>query len=260
VPEYWFSSPPALSKHGGINRFVWDLRYPAPKALTYSYYGEHLDYIEYTLADHAIPGDFPHEQPLGPYVVPGTYSLVLTVNGQAYRQALKVTLDPRVHESQADLAQQLETERSISAQMAISYDGYGQLETLRNAIAERRKTVASDAAKKDAADALKSLDELADQIENGKAPELGMGSANRELARLATMAQSSDARPATPVQEGVLQTCQMLAKRVADWREMNDRKIGPVNQVLRKYNLAPLPAVPNTLAAPDCGGEGNRRN
>jgi len=260
APEYWFSAPPVLSKHAGINRFVWDLRYPAPKALTYSYYGEHLDYIEYTLADHAIPGDFPREQPLGPYVVPGTYSLVLTVNGESYRQPLKVTLDPRVHESQADLVQQLETERSISAQMAISYDGYGQLEALRNAIAERKKAIASDASKQDAANALKSLDEQADQIENGKAAELGIGSTNRELARLATMAQSSDARPAAPVQEGVLQICHMLVKRVSEWREMNDNSIAPVNNLLRQYNLLPLPVILNALASPDCDIEGKLRN
>ncbi|MGA8152066.1 MAG: hypothetical protein WB952_14025 [Terriglobales bacterium] len=252
VPDYWFSAPPGLSKHAGVNRFVWDLRYPAPKALNYSYYGEHLDYIEYTLADHAIPGDFPHEQPLGPYVVPGTYSLVLTVNGQSYRQPLTVTIDPRVHASQADLAQQLEIERNISAQMAVTYDGYGQLEALRNAIIERKKAIASDAGKKDLADALKSLDDQADKIENGKASDIGIGSANRELARLATMAQSSDTRPAAPVQEGVLQTCQMLARRIAEWRELNDKTIAPVNDLLRKYSLSPLPAIPNALVAPDC--------
>jgi photosystem II stability/assembly factor-like uncharacterized protein len=260
VPEYWFSAPPALSRHAGINRFVWDLRYPAPKALTYSYYGEHLDYIEYTLADHAIPGDFPHEQPLGPYVVPGTYSVVLTVNGQSYRQPLRVTMDPRVHESQGDLVRQLEIERNISSQMAITYDGYGQLETLRTAIAERRKAVAADAGRKDAADALKSLDEQADHIENGKASDLGIGSANRELARLATMAQSSDARPAAPVQEGVQQTCQMLTKRVTAWREMNDKGIAPVNDLLRKYSLLPLPVLSKALALPDCDIEGKFRN
>jgi len=165
-----------------------------------------------------------------------------------------------VHESQADLVQQLETERRISVQMAISYDGYGQLEALRNAIAERKKAIASDASKKDAANALKSLDEQADQIENGKAAELGIGSANRELARLATMAQSSDARPAAPVQGGVLQICHMLVKRVSEWREMNDNSIAPVNNLLRQYNLLPLPVILNALASPDCDIEGKLRN
>ncbi|HSB74754.1 MAG TPA: hypothetical protein VLC12_03840, partial [Terriglobales bacterium] len=49
VPGYWFAPDPALTKASGLNRFVWDLRYPAPAALPYSYYGELLQYSEYTL-------------------------------------------------------------------------------------------------------------------------------------------------------------------------------------------------------------------
>ena len=57
VPSYWFQPPAALPKNAGLNRFTWNLRYPAPKTLRYGYFDEHLDYIEYTLADHAIPGE-----------------------------------------------------------------------------------------------------------------------------------------------------------------------------------------------------------
>ena len=33
VPEYWFAPPTALPKAAGVNRFAWDLRYPAPLTL-----------------------------------------------------------------------------------------------------------------------------------------------------------------------------------------------------------------------------------
>ncbi len=56
VPEYWFAPPTALTKAAGVNRFAWDLRYPVPATLPYGYYGNLLDYTEYTLADHAVPG------------------------------------------------------------------------------------------------------------------------------------------------------------------------------------------------------------
>ena len=62
VPDYWFGPQPALSKNVGLNRFVWDLHYDPPSALNYSYYGNILDYVEYTLSDHAIPEDTPREQ------------------------------------------------------------------------------------------------------------------------------------------------------------------------------------------------------
>src|ERR1039458_7556873 len=86
----------------GVNRFAWNLRYPPPLSLPYGYYGELLDYAEYTLADHAIAGQTPRVQPQGPLVVPGNYTLELRVAGQTLRQPLTIELDPRVHVSQSD--------------------------------------------------------------------------------------------------------------------------------------------------------------
>jgi photosystem II stability/assembly factor-like uncharacterized protein len=258
APEYWFAPPAALSKKAGLNRFAWDLRYPAMKTLLYSYYGNALDYIEYTLSDHAVPGEFPRELQPGPFVVPGEYSLVLSVNGKTYRQPLTVTLDPRVHASQSDLVQQLDAEKNISAQMAASYDGYDQVRALRAAIADRQKSLGADATKpdqtkKDAADALKALDDQAADIGDGKPEELGIGPFNRELARLAFMIESGDARPAALLQSGIDQSCQDLAKRLTQWRELNQQKILPVNAVLQKQNLAPLPVSASIPTAPGCG-------
>ncbi len=258
VPEYWFASPTALSKNAGLNRFTWDLRYPALKTIRYSYYGNTLDYIEYTLADHAIPDEFPRELQQGPFVVPGQYSLVLTANGQTYRQPLTVTLDPRVQASQADLVKQLDAETSISDQMAASYDGYAQVEALRAAIADRQKSLGQDSAnpdatKKDAVDALKALDDQAAEIGNGKPEQLGLGPLNRELARLAFMIESGDARPASLLQAGVEQYCQELGNRLAQWRDLNQQKIGQVNTLLQKQNLALLPVAANIPVAPSCG-------
>jgi len=253
APEYWFAPPPALSKKAGLNRFTWNLRYPAMKALRYSYYGNTTDYIEYTLSDHAIPGEFPREIQPGPFVVPGEYSLVLTVDGKTYRQPLTVTPDPRVRVSQADLVRQLDTSKNISAQMSATYDAYGQVTALRAAIADRQKTIADDAAKKDLADALKALDGQAAEVENGKGDDPGVGPLNREVARLAFMVESGDARPSALLQAGVDQYCQDLTKRLAQWREVNQQKIAPANALLQKYGSAAIPLTADIPAAPACG-------
>jgi photosystem II stability/assembly factor-like uncharacterized protein len=253
APEYWFAPPAALSRKAGLNRFAWDLRYPSPKTLHYGYYGHLLDYIEYTLSDHAIPGEFPRELQVGAFVVPGEYSLVLSVDGKTYRQPLTVTLDPRVHTSQSDLMQQLDAEKNISAQMSATYDGYGQVQALRAAIADRQKSLGTDATKKDAADALKALDDQAEAIGDGKEEELGIGPMNRELARMAFMVESGDARPAALLGAGVDQSCQDLAKRLAQWRDLNQQKIAPANILLQKYNLAPVPVSTDIPASPGCG-------
>jgi hypothetical protein len=258
APEYWFAPQAALSKKAGVNRFTWDLRYPAMKTMRYSYYGNLLDYIEYTGSEHAIPGKFPRELQPGPFVVPGQYTLALTTNGRTYRQPLTVTLDPRVQASQSDLVRQLDIEISISDQMAATYDAYEQVRALRQAIADRKKSVNPDSANtdttnKDAIEALKGLDDQAADIGDGKPDDLGMGPLNRELARLAFMIESGDARPAALLEASVEQHCQALGKRLAQWRELNQEKIAPVNALMQKQNLAPLSVAASIPMAPKCG-------
>ena len=253
APEYWFAAPAVLPKNAGLNRFTWDLRYPAMKTLLYSYYGNAVDYIEYTLSDHAVPGEFPRELQPGPFVVPGEYSLALTVGGKTYRQPLTVSLDPRVLASQSDLVHQLDVETNISDQMAASYAGNIQVQALRAAIADRQKSLGTDATKKTTADTLKALDDQAAEVGDGKPDDLGLGPLNRELARLAFMIESGDARPASLLEASVEQYCQNLAKRLKQWSDLNQQKILPVNTALQQENLAPLPVAANIPTAPKCG-------
>jgi hypothetical protein len=85
-----------------MHRFVWDLRLPPPPVL------EH----EYPIS--AISGDTPQE-PLGPFVLPGTYTVKLTADGNVLTRPLTVKMDPRVAMSPADLAAQLALARRITA-------------------------------------------------------------------------------------------------------------------------------------------------
>ena len=89
-PEYWLASPPRLTARRGMNRFVWDLRYPSPPVLR----------PEFTIA--ALPGATP-ALPQGPQVIPGTYTVKLTVDGRVSTQSLIVKMDPRVTTSMEDL-------------------------------------------------------------------------------------------------------------------------------------------------------------
>jgi hypothetical protein len=252
APEYWFAPPTALSKKAGFNRFVWDLRFPPPKTLRYGYFGEHLDYIEYTLADHAVPGETPREQPQGPYIVPGYYSVALTANGKTYRRLLTVTLDPRVHVGLSDLADQLGAELNISAQMSATYEGYNQVESLRAAIAERKKSIADKSEMKEVADSLKALDDSAQEAGNGTPEALGLGPLNRELSRLATMIESGDSRAPDPLRAGVELSCKQLAVRLAEWRDLNGQKIQPVNALLKKSGMEQLPISSRIPQSPGC--------
>lgn len=90
VPLYWVRPPRVLSAAPGMHRFVWDLRLPPPPVLAH----------EYPIS--AIRGDTPKE-PLGRFVLPGAYTVRLTVDGAVLTRPLTVKMDPRVTMSAADL-------------------------------------------------------------------------------------------------------------------------------------------------------------
>ncbi len=137
VPEYWLASPTVLSTAAGMHRINWDLRYPDPPTLNYGYYGTPLDYREYTLNWHAIPGHTYRSTIVGPMVLPGTYTAKLTVDGKSYSQPVTIVPDPRVHVSQAALAAQFHLEQRMVAGLTVSYEAVNYIDALRRSGAAR---------------------------------------------------------------------------------------------------------------------------
>src|SRR5207302_1476581 len=102
------------------------------------------------------------------------------------------------------------------------------------------------------ADALKSLDEAATNAADGSRTDLGLGPLNRELARLFAMISSGDDRPTVPLETAVQQNCQQVAKKLAQWQEINAKDLADANALLHKSNGAALPVVANVAAMPPC--------
>jgi hypothetical protein len=255
VPEYWFAPDPVLSKTPGVQRFAWDLRYENPTILPYSYYGNILDYVEYTLADHAIPGQTPRIQPEGPIAAPGNYTAVLTANGRTSRQSFTVTMDPRVHASQADLQEQLALAQKTVRGLAVSTDAYQQAAALRSAINARAATAGLPG---EIADALKKAGEAAFGVQDGVPANPGparpgIGPVNRDFARVYWMIESGDSRPSETAKAAVQELCDALDKGFDAWRTLNGQTIPALNAQFAARKLAPLPIIGNIPAGPACG-------
>jgi photosystem II stability/assembly factor-like uncharacterized protein len=243
VPDYWFPPLAGIPKNLGLNRFVWDLHYDAPLTLLYSYYGNTLDYVEYTLSDHAVVGGTPREQTLGPLAVPGEYKAVLTVGSEKFTQPLEVTLDPRVHVSQTELEQQFKTAMTIEAGLRSSYYAFGEVKALHQEITEREKKLETNAPAKEATEALKTFEKLVEAIESGTPVSPGIGPINRDLARMAFMVESGDAAPSDTARAAIAESCETLTKHLADWREMQKQSLPAINATLEKYKVATLPLL-----------------
>jgi photosystem II stability/assembly factor-like uncharacterized protein len=257
VPDYWFGPKAGLTKNAGLNRFVWDLRYDPPAALNYSYYGNILDYVEYTLGDHAIPGDTPREQAVGPLVTPGQYTVTFIGNGVLMNQPLTVALDPRVNVSQADLDMQLEAAKRITAGLRSSHDTFNAATALRTAIGDRQKSLLANASAKDAADAVKDLDEQIEAIQEGNPREPGVGPVNRDLARVLFMIEVGDGAPSDSAQTAIDESCKALDKDLAAWQKLQTNFVPTVNALLAKYRMPPLPVAATATAGaqPAAGGD-----
>ena len=84
-----------------MHRFVWNLRYPRPKAINY----------HYSIA--AVWKVGTPILPMGPYVMPGRFKIILSVNGRNYVHYLDVKLDPRVKISLNNLQSQLNLAQEV---------------------------------------------------------------------------------------------------------------------------------------------------
>jgi photosystem II stability/assembly factor-like uncharacterized protein len=102
IPLYWIRKWQQLSTAAGMHRWIWDLHYPSPTTNRH----------DYPIA--AIPHDTPR-YPLGPTVVPGTYTVRLTVDGKSSTAPLIVKLDPRVKTSPAGLQKKFEVESKLAS-------------------------------------------------------------------------------------------------------------------------------------------------
>jgi photosystem II stability/assembly factor-like uncharacterized protein len=208
VPDYWLAPAPLLAKKPGLHRFVWDLRYPDPDQLLYTYYGIHVNYFEYTLADHAIPHNTPWHEPQGPMVVPGQYEVRLHVGGETYRQMLTVMLDPRLNVSNAGLQQQLDLAQKVAAAMGATYAAYNQAAQARAAHPELEQKIAA--------------------LLDAAGPPAGIGPMNRDLTRLMIAVGQADTAPASSLIETFGGMCRDAQAAIARWTEMRDKDLPPL--------------------------------
>ncbi len=233
VPTYWFRPPQTFSAKAGMHRFVWDLNYPVPKALRY----------EFPIS--AIYRDTP-AAPLGPTVLPGSYTIKLTLDGHSFTQPLKVKMDPRVKTPAAGLEQQFGLSMQAYQGMQQSFDALSQVKKLRDQIKIRRTHAGPGAL----TDALIALDQKAAAVSGEGRAEAGPGAAidsggnltrsNGALTSLLELLQAADVAPTSQAVTASGELQQTLKNVLMRWTDLKDKDVKSINELLRQANLPPL--------------------
>lgn len=251
IPMYWVRPTQILSGGGGMHRFVWDLHYAPPDSLGH----------EFPIS--AIYHDTPN-LPLGAWVLPGNYTVKLTVEGKSYTQPLAVKMDPRITTPLADLRKQFEMQSASVEGMNKSFEALAQVRSVRAQLKER----AAKAAQGALADAIAALDKQAADLEGGtqsqffglpagaKQPE-NLSSLNQHFGGILGVADSADAAPTTQAKAVYKELNEALEKLISSWTKIKHQDIPALNGELKKAGLAPVDPTKVLPAGPSSDADGD---
>jgi photosystem II stability/assembly factor-like uncharacterized protein len=217
IPPFWPKMHGPLPGTAGMHRWVWDLRATAPTATHYDY------------PISAVP----HRTPLtpqGPLVLPGTYTVRLTVDGRSETAPLIVKMDPRVRTSAVDL----ETLHTAQVTMAASLDALAKADLAAHSVTEQlaapqNSSLAAQLAPFNAA--LKTL--LGGAGPNATQRLPGIDEVTSEATQLYGELQQADAAPSAALIEASTHV-EMEGKEVLPgWEEFEQKQLPALNLLLR---------------------------
>jgi photosystem II stability/assembly factor-like uncharacterized protein len=235
IPTYWIRPPQVLSSAAGMHRFLWDMHYPpAP--------GSRVYYPIAAIYRNTAPA------PTSPWVMPGRYSVKLTVNGKSYAQPLTVKMDPRVKTPPAGIKEQFLLSKNLYDGIAETFTALEQLGSIRAQV----KALQERAGQGDVFRVLSAFDQKAGALEGaggrgfrgGFGPRGGgqdtLAGINRSLSMLMGLLQGADAAPTPQAVSAVADSLKALEDLMARWNELKTRDLANLNAQLKE---AGLPAV-----------------
>jgi photosystem II stability/assembly factor-like uncharacterized protein len=226
-PIYWVRPQRILSAKAGMQRFVWNLRYPAPEGFPRTY------------PISAIYRDTP-SQPEGPLAAPGDYTVKLTVGGKQITQPLILKMDPRVTTPPAGIAKMFEISLRCYEGIAKARAAQAEIRKLREQLKALKEKAGEDAGQGTVVSAIAALDQKAAGIDGaaGSGPRGGGGSGlarlASELLSLMNLVEGADATPTTQAVTASEALQKSLAAALSNWSEIKEKEVKEINERLRK--------------------------
>jgi len=227
VTPNWAPPPAPPAASAGMHRFVWDLRYAAPKGL--------------------LRGRG-RRAAQGVWAPPGNYGVRVTAGGRALTQPLVVKKDPRVSVSDDDLRRQFELARKIEADRVSVAEALARAADVRRQVKERSAKASGKAAEELAALTADLLAVAGPALDPDEAYDLaGAGPTSLlrltvDLARFQGAVESADAAPTPDAVAGFAWRRERVAKGLVDWSEFLASRLPRANRVLEREGLPALRA------------------
>jgi len=224
---------PRIPKEVGLNRFVWNLRYPDATKIE-----------DDEVANQLVEGGIS-----GPPVPPGRYKVRLQVGSQQFEQEFEVRRDPRVQASDADLRTQFDLLKQVHEQLSKTHTAINELRALRRRAedwaARAKGNLELEGVAKAAQAVVDRLNPIEAELIQAKAKSRGDTlnfpvRLNGKLAALSGQIGSGDATP-TASQKAVFDDfSQRVQAQLDQLSEAVVTEVGNLNEAIR---AARLPAV-----------------
>jgi photosystem II stability/assembly factor-like uncharacterized protein len=225
IPLYWPQPSRTLSAAARMHRWVWDLHYPAPVSPRHDY------------PISAIPGDTPR-YPLGPTVLPGSYTARLTAEGKSYTASFTVKMDPRVKTSAAGLEKKFQLETHLASLLSQSSKALMQAGSIRDPL--QKLTEQATGATLDSVKAFQTKLAAVLGTSGFAAPpskEVTLAQINGQAATLYGQVWQADAEPTAAQSEAIAATEHNAPDVMKRWNDLKTSDLAALNQALRTANL-----------------------
>lgn len=230
--------PTVLATEPGIQRVVWRLTHAGPKL------------IPKAKNDVGVPH-------VGPFVMPGTYTVKLKVDDKTMTAKVEVRLDPRVRSTPEELRERYKMSLALYDEIGRVSETVIELQAIRAQLKERIEAVAKlpEAAEwsKHAASLIRQLDLLEEKLHNPRATvtydilaQQGGAKLYSQLVPLYYSVTDADG----PIPQGLREVFTDHVKEVrtleAEWHALRQGEVASINERARLLGLPAIIMRPKT--------------
>jgi photosystem II stability/assembly factor-like uncharacterized protein len=220
-----------LTDQPGINRVVWNMTYDGPSA--------------------TVPGamGWPPPLPIGPTILPGNYTLKLTLGTTTQTQILSVQADPRTKEPATEREEQLKTALALRDDVARVARMINQIRSVSQQISARNELLKDNPKApplvKLGKELIEKLDSLENRLHNPRArvpydllAQKGGVKLYSQLNHLYLLAIESEGTPTQGLREGYAEHRQELSNLEGEFTALTTGDLARLNELAKTLDLS----------------------